>query len=154
MPIKWHDVMLVEWIYGKHYGDDFSSKRISNRGPFISAIGRCYCVDHFTCSNCSINLQDCGFVEENGKLYCENDFEQYLAPFCGKCSQKILKVTSKFLFILITSLHSPRNVFMPWKKPGILNVFSVRLARNLLVQIRFTSKKVNRTVLKVILPCR
>ncbi len=62
------------------------------RGPFISAIGHSYCVDHFTCSNCSINLIDCGFVEENGKLYCENDFEQYLAPFCAKCSQKILKV--------------------------------------------------------------
>jgi hypothetical protein len=62
------------------------------RGPFISAIGRCYCVDHFTCSHCSTDLVDCGFIEENGKLYCENDFEQYLAPHCAKCSQKILKV--------------------------------------------------------------
>ncbi|CAF0889541.1 unnamed protein product [Rotaria sp. Silwood1] len=61
------------------------------RGPFISAIERCYCVDHFTCSKCSTNLMDCGFVEENGKLYCEHDFEQYFAPFCAKCGQKILK---------------------------------------------------------------
>lgn len=61
------------------------------RGPYVSAIGRCYCVDHFTCSKCSINLTDCGFVEENGKLYCERDFEQYLAPHCAKCSQAILK---------------------------------------------------------------
>ncbi|CAF4397095.1 unnamed protein product [Rotaria socialis] len=64
---------------------------ISIRGPYISAIGRCYCVDHFTCSKCKANLVDCGFVEENGKLYCENDFEQYLAPRCAKCSQSILK---------------------------------------------------------------
>lgn len=63
-----------------------------HRGPYIAAIGRSYCVDHFTCSNCSINLVDCGFVEENGKLYCERDFEQYLAPRCAKCSQSILKV--------------------------------------------------------------
>ncbi|CAF1188188.1 unnamed protein product [Rotaria sordida] len=61
------------------------------RGPYISAIGRCYCVDHFTCSNCSVNLVECGFIEENGKLYCERDFEQYLAPRCAKCSQSILK---------------------------------------------------------------
>ncbi|CAF2831953.1 unnamed protein product [Rotaria sp. Silwood2] len=61
------------------------------RGPFISAIDRCYCVDHFTCSKCLINLMDCGFVEENGKLYCEHDFEQYFAPLCAKCDQKILK---------------------------------------------------------------
>ncbi len=63
-----------------------------NRGPYISAIGRCYCVDHFTCSKCSVNLIECGFVEENGKLYCESDFEQFLAPHCAKCSQSILKV--------------------------------------------------------------
>lgn len=61
------------------------------RGPFISAIGHCYCVNHFTCTNCSINLVDCGFVEENGKLYCEKDFEQFLAPHCAKCSETILK---------------------------------------------------------------
>ncbi|CAF0902974.1 unnamed protein product [Adineta ricciae] len=61
------------------------------RGPYIAAIGHCYCVNHFTCSNCSTNLIDCGFVEENGKLYCERDFEQFLAPHCAKCSQSILK---------------------------------------------------------------
>ena len=52
-------------------------------------------MDHFTCSNCSINLVECGFVEENGKLYCERDFEQFLAPHCAKCSQAILKVKKK-----------------------------------------------------------
>ncbi|CAF0724255.1 unnamed protein product [Adineta ricciae] len=61
------------------------------RGPFISAVGNCYCVNHFTCSHCSKDLVDCGFIEENGKLYCEQDFEQFLAPHCSKCSQKILK---------------------------------------------------------------
>ncbi|CAF0813109.1 unnamed protein product [Adineta steineri] len=64
---------------------------INIRGPYISAIGHCYCVNHFTCSNCSTNLIECGFVEENGKLYCEQDFEQFLAPHCAKCSQAILK---------------------------------------------------------------
>lgn len=70
---------------------------MTNRGPYISAIGRCYCVNHFTCSKCSTNLTDTGFVEENGKLYCEQDFEQFLAPHCAKCSQAILKVIQKNL---------------------------------------------------------
>jgi len=70
---------------------------IENRGPYISAIGRCYCVDHFTCSNCSVNLVEVGFVEENGKLYCERDFEQFLAPHCAKCSQAILKVKTNII---------------------------------------------------------
>jgi hypothetical protein len=73
---------------------------VDNRGPYISAIGRCYCVDHFTCSNCSVNLVECGFVEENGKLYCERDFEQFLAPHCTKCSQAILKVKTKMKRII------------------------------------------------------
>ncbi|CAF1236050.1 unnamed protein product [Adineta steineri] len=64
---------------------------IKIRGPFISAVGHCFCVNHFTCSQCSRDLVDCGFIEENGKLYCEQDFEQFLAPHCAKCSQKILK---------------------------------------------------------------
>ncbi|CAF1369966.1 unnamed protein product, partial [Didymodactylos carnosus] len=61
------------------------------RGPFITAIGRTWCVDHFRCSKCTINLTECGFVEEKGKLYCELDFEKYLAPKCHKCHQAILK---------------------------------------------------------------
>ncbi|CAF0747664.1 unnamed protein product [Didymodactylos carnosus] len=61
------------------------------RGPFITAIGRTWCVDHFRCSNCGTNLAECGFVEEHGKLYCEADFEKFLAPKCHKCNQAILK---------------------------------------------------------------
>jgi hypothetical protein len=85
VALKYGNIYIYVYI-------DFLSIKMMPRGPFISAIGRCYCVDHFTCSHCSTDLVDCGFIEENGKLYCENDFEQYLAPNCAKCSQKILKV--------------------------------------------------------------
>ena len=36
-----------------------------------------------------------GFVEEGGELYCQRDYEQYLAPPCGKCGQKIVGVCNK-----------------------------------------------------------
>ncbi|KAF3849097.1 hypothetical protein F7725_015594 [Dissostichus mawsoni] len=31
-----------------------------------------------------------GFVEEKGQVYCERCYEQFLAPTCGHCQQKIL----------------------------------------------------------------
>lgn len=92
--------MHVAFVFGNIFYDFcsfFLNKNSDYRGPFISAIDRCYCVDHFTCSSCAINLMDCGFVEENGKLYCESDFEQYFAPFCAKCGHKILKVKASIL---------------------------------------------------------
>jgi len=61
------------------------------RGPFIVALGKSWCVDHFNCSNsqCRRSLQDVGFVEEQGQLYCEKCFEVYLAPPCAKCNIRV-----------------------------------------------------------------
>ena len=62
------------------------------RGPFISAVGKIWCPNHFVCAHpsCGISLEDIGFVEENGKLYCERDFEKYFAPRCNKCQASIV----------------------------------------------------------------
>nr|XP_017090245.2 PDZ and LIM domain protein Zasp isoform X2 [Drosophila bipectinata] len=60
-------------------------------GPFITALGRIWCPDHFICvnGNCRRPLQDIGFVEEKGDLYCEYCFEKFLAPTCSNCAGKI-----------------------------------------------------------------
>ncbi|CAK9817331.1 PDZ and LIM domain protein Zasp [Anthophora plagiata] len=61
------------------------------RGPFITALGQIWCPDHFVCVNtqCRRPLQDIGFVEEKGQLYCEYCFERFIAPTCNKCNSKI-----------------------------------------------------------------
>ncbi|GAB0099155.1 hypothetical protein DMENIID0001_149950 [Sergentomyia squamirostris] len=61
------------------------------RGPFITALGRIWCPDHFVCVNgeCRRPLADIGFVEEKGNLYCEFCFEKYIAPSCSKCGAKV-----------------------------------------------------------------
>ncbi|XP_076547195.1 PDZ and LIM domain protein Zasp isoform X11 [Osmia lignaria lignaria] len=61
------------------------------RGPFITALGQIWCPDHFVCVNtqCRRPLQDIGFVEEKGQLYCEYCFERFIAPSCNKCNIKI-----------------------------------------------------------------
>lgn len=70
------------------------------RGPFITALGKIWCPDHFVCvsQDCRRPLQDIGFVEEKGELYCEYCFEKYLAPPCNNCNAKI-KVRFTFIYI-------------------------------------------------------
>jgi hypothetical protein len=65
------------------------------RGPFVVAMGKSWCPDHFICANprCGEKLIDIGFVEENGFLYCEKDYELYFAPHCAKCEAAIIGVS-------------------------------------------------------------
>ncbi|XP_059048356.1 PDZ and LIM domain protein Zasp isoform X2 [Achroia grisella] len=74
-----------------HYPVCHKCDKAITRGPFITALGRIWCPEHFVCVNatCRRHLQDIGFVEENGQLYCEYCFEQYIAPACDKCHAKI-----------------------------------------------------------------
>ncbi|XP_041976611.1 PDZ and LIM domain protein Zasp isoform X6 [Aricia agestis] len=74
-----------------HYPVCHKCDKAIQRGPFITALGRIWCPEHFICVNatCRRPLQDIGFVEENGQLYCEYCFEQYIAPACDKCHAKI-----------------------------------------------------------------
>ncbi|CAG5115353.1 unnamed protein product [Candidula unifasciata] len=62
------------------------------RGPFVTALGKCWCPDHFVCANprCGIKLQDTGFVEEGGFLYCEQDYAIHFAPHCDRCGQPVV----------------------------------------------------------------
>ena len=43
----------------------------SNRGPFITALGRTWCPGHFVCAQetCGRSLQEVGFVEEQGMFH-------------------------------------------------------------------------------------
>ncbi|XP_047735649.1 PDZ and LIM domain protein Zasp isoform X15 [Hyalella azteca] len=61
------------------------------RGPFVTALGKNWCPDHFHCAtdSCRKPLIDVGFVEEQGNLYCEDCYEKFLAPTCGKCDKRI-----------------------------------------------------------------
>ncbi|CAD5113033.1 DgyrCDS2233 [Dimorphilus gyrociliatus] len=61
------------------------------RGPFIAAMNKEFCKQHFSCSRpgCCNNLEE-GFVEEEGNIYCISDYEQYFAPRCAKCSSPIV----------------------------------------------------------------
>ncbi|CAL8276806.1 unnamed protein product [Merluccius merluccius] len=60
------------------------------RGPFLVAMGMSWHPEEFNCSHCRGSLVDCGFVEERGQVFCEHCYEQYLAPTCARCQNKVL----------------------------------------------------------------
>ncbi|GLG97100.1 LIM domain-containing protein jub [Gryllus bimaculatus] len=82
---------LRESVEQEKYPICVSCSKTIRRGPFITALGKIWCPEHFVCVNgqCRRPLQDIGFVEEKGELYCEYCFEQFIAPPCDKCSKKI-----------------------------------------------------------------
>lgn len=61
------------------------------RGQYIMALDKTWCPNHFICSNnlCKRSLEQQGFVEEQGRLYCEQCYETHFAPNCTKCHQRI-----------------------------------------------------------------
>jgi len=65
--------------------------QIQIRGPFVTALGKNWCPDHFCCAttSCRKQLLDVGFVEEQGALHCEDCYERFFAPTCGKCDKRI-----------------------------------------------------------------
>lgn len=78
----------------------------------MTAVGNCWCPDHFVCANpqCGIKLIDIGFVEEGGFLYCERDYERYLAPHCKKCSAAIIGVRKRIIVLCkIMAGYQPRS---------------------------------------------
>ncbi|KAM4634943.1 PDZ and LIM domain protein 5b [Polymixia lowei] len=60
------------------------------RGPFLVAMGMSWHPEEFNCSHCHSSLVERGFVEEKGQVYCEHCYEEFLAPTCTCCQQKIL----------------------------------------------------------------
>uniref|UniRef100_A0A8C3G332 PDZ and LIM domain 5b n=1 Tax=Cyclopterus lumpus TaxID=8103 RepID=A0A8C3G332_CYCLU len=60
------------------------------RGPFLVAMGMSWHPEEFNCAHCHSSLAENGFVEERGQVYCERCYEQFFAPSCARCQQKIL----------------------------------------------------------------
>lgn len=64
---------------------------ITIRGPFVVALDRTWCPEHFTCDKCGRNMVDMGFIETtNGQVVCEDDYARFMAPRCSRCNQSIV----------------------------------------------------------------
>ena len=101
---------------------------VLTRGPFLVAMGMSWHPEEFNCAHCHSSLIDRGFVEEKGQVYCEHCYEEFFAPTCARCHQKILGVSYRAKGILFCA-----PVYMHWKlfnglSRGTVNdVFSINI---------------------------
>ena len=63
-------------------------------GQVITALGRNYHKEHFTCAHCHQELGTRNFYERDNLPYCERDYQNLFSPKCAACNEPILdKVT-------------------------------------------------------------
>ncbi|KAM9556320.1 leupaxin isoform 2-T2 [Guaruba guarouba] len=61
-------------------------------GKVLTALGRTWHPEHFTCARCGQELGAQPFFERDGQPYCEDDYHQAFAPCCAYCAGPIREV--------------------------------------------------------------
>ncbi|XP_055596923.1 paxillin-like isoform X6 [Uranotaenia lowii] len=59
-------------------------------GQVITALGKTWHPEHFTCNHCSQELGTRNFFERDGNPYCEADYHNLFSPRCAYCNGPIL----------------------------------------------------------------
>lgn len=67
-------------------------------GQVVTALGKIFHPEHFTCAKCNTELGNQSFFEREGLAYCEEDYHKLYSPRCNYCSKPILDVSPLVLF--------------------------------------------------------
>ncbi|XP_037090094.1 paxillin-like isoform X3 [Pollicipes pollicipes] len=59
-------------------------------GQVITALGKTWHKEHFTCAHCNSELGNKNFFERDGRPYCEPDYHSLFSPRCAYCNGPIL----------------------------------------------------------------
>lgn len=62
----------------------------------ITALGKTWHPEHFTCTHCNQELGTRNFFEREGHPYCEPDYHNLFSPRCAYCNGPILDVRRSF----------------------------------------------------------
>lgn len=81
---KWFKIGMSELR-----GNGFKFERIFQ---VITALGKVWHIEHFTCANCNLPLGTKNFYERDGEAYCEEDYHKIFAPKCAYCNGPIVDV--------------------------------------------------------------
>ncbi|KYO40742.1 leupaxin [Alligator mississippiensis] len=60
-------------------------------GKIITALGKSWHPEHFTCTHCGKEIGSQPFYERGGLAYCEKDYHQLFSPRCAYCAAPILE---------------------------------------------------------------
>lgn len=72
------------------------------RGRYVVALGRSWHPEEFACSQCKVMLNEGGFFEEKGSVYCTKCYDNRYSPNCAKCKKKI---TGEIMHALKMTYH-------------------------------------------------
>uniref|UniRef100_A0A8C3NA61 Uncharacterized protein n=1 Tax=Geospiza parvula TaxID=87175 RepID=A0A8C3NA61_GEOPR len=57
--------------------------------PALTALGKTWHPEHFTCARCGQELDKGPFFEQGGQAFCEEDYHQAFSPRCAYCASPI-----------------------------------------------------------------
>ncbi|TRY54662.1 hypothetical protein DNTS_031201 [Danionella cerebrum] len=72
------------------------------RGRYVVALGRSWHPEEFCCSQCQKLLDEGGFFEEKGSVYCTKCYDNRCSPNCAKCKKMI---TGEVMHALKSTFH-------------------------------------------------
>ncbi|KAI2657037.1 PDZ and LIM domain protein 7 [Labeo rohita] len=81
---------------------DFVCVCLCSRGRYVVALGRSWHPEEFTCCQCKRVLDEGGFFEEKGSIYCTKCYDNRYSPNCAKCKKKI---TGEIMHALKMTYH-------------------------------------------------
>ncbi|XP_029599119.1 PDZ and LIM domain protein 7-like, partial [Salmo trutta] len=84
------------------------------RGRYLVALGQSWHPEEFQCSQCKVMLDEGGFFEERGSVFCTKCYDNRYAPNCAKCKKIItgdimhaLKMTYHVQCFMCAACKSP-----------------------------------------------
>lgn len=88
-----------------------------HRGRYLVALGHYYHPEEFTCCQCRKVLDEGGFFEEKGSIFCPKCYDTRYAPSCAKCKKKITGVSVPQSVLHLSSLR-PAYLCVPSSVPS------------------------------------
>ncbi|VDP97659.1 unnamed protein product [Trichobilharzia regenti] len=73
-------------------GECYACKKPIN-GTLITAIGKEWHPEHFTCASCRVGLVRQDFYERDDQAYCTQCHVQMFSPKCGYCGEAVVSVS-------------------------------------------------------------
>ncbi|KAM6356868.1 PDZ and LIM domain protein 7 isoform 9-T9 [Alca torda] len=126
------------------------------RGRYLVALGHYYHPEEFICCQCRKVLDEGGFFEEKGSIFCPKCYDMRYAPSCAKCKKKITGTMRRCLAPSAAAATSRLTLgtgsWRRWGSAGTTLASSVRSARPTWKGRRSTPRRTSRSARATLSP--
>nr|XP_036851036.1 PDZ and LIM domain protein 7 isoform X8 [Manis javanica] len=106
---------ILAHLTGTEFMQDPDEEHLKkSRGRYLVALGHAYHPEEFVCSQCGKVLEEGGFFEEKGAIFCPSCYDVRYAPSCAKCKKKI---TGEIMHALKMTWHVHCFICVACKTP-------------------------------------